>query len=1184
MLHNNQEEAIKKSLENNFESGVHFQATGCGKCQKKGTPIIMYDGSIKKVEDIKINDLLMGDDSKPRRVLSLIKGIGKMYNVYQNNGDTYTVNSEHILCLLNNNQKIEISVNEYMRLSLEKKLKLKGYKTQIDFNEKKINNPFIVGFLSGYYNLKINKNYIYNSRKNRLKLLYGIYKSIGKIIKNYIYFENNKILGKDIIYISKSLGFKCIYNDDYILIDIINKDLSTNIEIKYDDIYDYYGFTLDGNHKYILGDFTVTHNSWIALKLVLKFNELYPKENILWLCEYKTILKQQFIRERVKNIGFTDIYKKFNILEYHNIKQKDWTNSINCAKYWNKPALIIINRAFLTSCENYKKISLSLGLIIHDESHTIINNSTQKFYNYFLEKYKNLKCIGFSATPCLDYSPFKKIISSYSIYKAFIDNIIVPPKIVWFNSDYNSNEIAKTVRELISELPYKKIIVWCGMIELCNKLAIKWKKIFKNYQIFIDTSINDNNDFNEFQNIENNAILFCASKHREGSDIKNLDGCVFMDGVTNRNSKTFVQCIGRVLRKDSLNNKKFGLIIDVEAKSPIKVFKRLHEYLLIGDEECKFPWKYEYKFFIFPNQNKLKIHYLTMQKNNTFTNLDNTLNEKYTIKDLIKNFVRKIPDLQIYKERLNEELILLESKNLIKYLLQAVKILEITKGIPHITRGSCGSSLICYMLGISHVDPVLYNIKFARFLNEFRDNLPDIDFDFPYNLRDEVFLKLELLWPGKVARISNHNFFHTKSALRQAIRNVGIRHFIPKNLIHKEINKLDYEKQQLIKLECSKLEETFKGYSLHCGGIVFYPEGVPDNLIIKGKKYNVLNQIVSNKEEISKEKKFKIDILSSRGLAQLFEGVNYHSIDFENIINDNNVFKLLSNGDNIGLTFAESPLIRKAFMKIKPKSVYDIAICLAIIRPAAKDARNSEIINKDSFIFDDDAIDIIAKTLNCSDGVADKLRRLFAKSFKKGLEELKKYTNDEKDVKKLKNLTKYSFCKSHAYSYAQLIYKLAELKYYNPKNFWLATLKHCHSSYKKWVHYYEARLYDIRIKTKSIYAQNRKNSLDNYSIHEQLLRFGYWNMETKDFFPDCFFSINNNQCNFRGIIASVRTICSKDSKKIVIFLGVETRKYINIEWNDERELSLSKYIGVQGTGTIIDYDLLQIQVDDYFLF
>ena len=69
------------------------------------------------------------------------------------------------------------------------------------------------------------------------------------------------------------------------------------------------------------------------------------------------------------------------------------------------------------------------------------------------------------------------------------------------------------------------------------------------------------------------------------------------------------------------------------------------------------------------------------------------------------------------------------------------------------------SSLVCYLLGMD-VDPIERNISFAKFLNDYRNNLPDIDFDFPHYLRDEVFLKLELEWPNQVARISNHVHWH----------------------------------------------------------------------------------------------------------------------------------------------------------------------------------------------------------------------------------------------------------------------------------------------------------------------------------------------------------------------------------------------------------------------------------------
>ena len=88
------------------------------------------------------------------------------------------------------------------------------------------------------------------------------------------------------------------------------------------------------------------------------------------------------------------------------------------------------------------------------------------------------------------------------------------------------------------------------------------------------------------------SILFCAVKHREGSDIPNIDCCIFLDIVEKRSERVFTQCIGRVLRKDINNKKKYGLIIDLKAKSTIEICNRIQYYLKLDDI---FPW--EYKFY-----------------------------------------------------------------------------------------------------------------------------------------------------------------------------------------------------------------------------------------------------------------------------------------------------------------------------------------------------------------------------------------------------------------------------------------------------------------------------------------------------------------------------------------------------------------------------------------------------------
>ena len=76
-----------------------YHGLGSGKCHAKNTPIMMSDGTIKMVQDIQVGDLLMGDDSKPRKVMSLARGKDKMYDIIPIKGETYRVNQEHILCL-----------------------------------------------------------------------------------------------------------------------------------------------------------------------------------------------------------------------------------------------------------------------------------------------------------------------------------------------------------------------------------------------------------------------------------------------------------------------------------------------------------------------------------------------------------------------------------------------------------------------------------------------------------------------------------------------------------------------------------------------------------------------------------------------------------------------------------------------------------------------------------------------------------------------------------------------------------------------------------------------------------------------------------------------------------------------------------------------------------------------------
>ncbi|HEX8531503.1 MAG TPA: replicative DNA helicase, partial [Cytophagales bacterium] len=129
-----------------------------GKCLGKGTKVLMFDGTLKKVEDVQTGDLLMGDDSTPRRVLSIAQGRERMYWVRQNKGMDYRVNESHILSLKRSRNEgphahgevLNITVKDYLSKSTKFKSNYKGYKVAVEFTEKEVSiHPYFLGLWLG---------------------------------------------------------------------------------------------------------------------------------------------------------------------------------------------------------------------------------------------------------------------------------------------------------------------------------------------------------------------------------------------------------------------------------------------------------------------------------------------------------------------------------------------------------------------------------------------------------------------------------------------------------------------------------------------------------------------------------------------------------------------------------------------------------------------------------------------------------------------------------------------------------------------------------------------------------------------------------------------------------------------------------------------------------------------------
>ncbi len=298
---------------------------GTGKCLDPMTPVLMYDGSINAIKDIKVGKQVMGPDSKPRKVLSVAAGKDEMYLIRPKLTKAFICNSPHVLTLKGIKPTIQIKtesikviytikgelksksfdredqavqfvstleddifdlpLNEYLARSKSDQSNCHLFHVGVDFKELEITvNPFLMGSQiiknDKMYDNGIPDIHKINSRINRQKLLAGM-------LKEYKYYTNDKNdeniirvnsqkLGKDIEYLVFSLGLVATNTS-------VPKGCRTEQIIKIFNHLDscsqkftvtslgkgtYCGFELDGDGRFLLGNFLVTHNTTIIEQLV----------------------------------------------------------------------------------------------------------------------------------------------------------------------------------------------------------------------------------------------------------------------------------------------------------------------------------------------------------------------------------------------------------------------------------------------------------------------------------------------------------------------------------------------------------------------------------------------------------------------------------------------------------------------------------------------------------------------------------------------------------------------------------------------------------------------------------------------------------------------------------------------------------------------------------------------------
>jgi DNA polymerase-3 subunit alpha len=442
-----------------------------------------------------------------------------------------------------------------------------------------------------------------------------------------------------------------------------------------------------------------------------------------------------------------------------------------------------------------------------------------------------------------------------------------------------------------------------------------------------------------------------------------------------------------------------------------------------------------------------------------YTDLEN-------IQRLLDRTKRPIPNGTEYQTRLVEEFELILSQRFTDYFIQICDIIDLTEDITHMTRGSAGSSLVCYLLGITDVDPVEWKIPVARFMNPFRDDLPDVDIDFEHWRQLEVMERIFKKWPGKTARLSNYVTYKEKSARREAAKRLGATGNLPRNFTYESVGVDPKEAKRIER----KLMGKKRAISKHCGGIIMFDRQLPKSLISQD------NQILLDKYEVEDLEHLKVDILANRGLSQLMEvdGITQlrHYPREDKATSD-----LLSRGDVLGVTQGESPAMRRLFRAIKPTSVEDCVFATALVRPVAMSGRQKAAMFQDwsteavqdAVVFEDDAIDIISNIIGVDMYEADMYRRAFAKKndekIMEFVERLGNHPRKQQAMAALQELSGFGLCRAHAVNLGRLIWALAYQKAHNPQEFWKANLKHCQGSYRGWVYQCEAHRLDIPTKS-----------------------------------------------------------------------------------------------------------------------
>ncbi len=452
-----------------------------------------------------------------------------------------------------------------------------------------------------------------------------------------------------------------------------------------------------------------------------------------------------------------------------------------------------------------------------------------------------------------------------------------------------------------------------------------------------------------------------------------------------------------------------------------------------------------------------------------------------------------------YLERIDYELSVIDTMGYSDYFLIVWDYVAFarSKGIPvGPGRGSGAGSLVAYLLSITDIDPIEFDLLFERFLNPERVSMPDIDMDFCYNRRDEIieYVK-EKYGSDHVSQIATFGTLAAKAAIRDTGRAMGLSYAdvdavatkIPRVLgitLEEALLDPDFkakydesEQNRLLIDTAMALEGMPRNVSIHAAGIVITDKPLHNYVPLALSNGATITQY--DMDAVAELGLLKFDFLALRYLTIVNDAVQQikeknPDFDIEKIpLDDKDTYDLVSSGMTEGVFQLESAGMRQFLSQMKPRTLEDIIIAISLYRPGPMDSiphylecrENPDKIEypldmlcdvlkgtSGVVVYQEQVMSIFRLVAGYTFGHADIVRRAMSKKKHAVLEaEREAFISGagERGVDTVKaeklfddmiSFANYAFNKSHAAAYSIISYRTAYLKAHYPKEYFAALL------------------------------------------------------------------------------------------------------------------------------------------------